>query len=113
MAKITEALSTCSEKHPVFYEDEVDIELNPKIGADGYLKEQQKRIVTPGKNQKHYLAGCLNVQTGKITYVGGLNKDSQLFIKVLKELDRQYCHAETLTLILDNYSIHKSRMVSD
>ncbi|WP_387692554.1 IS630 family transposase [Photorhabdus sp. RM71S] len=113
MAKITEALSTCSEKHPVFYEDEVDIELNPKIGSDGYLKGQQKRIVTPGKNQKHYLAGCLNVQTGKITYVGGLNKDSRLFINVLKELDRQYCHAETLTLILDNYSIHKSRMVSD
>ncbi|AKH62020.1 hypothetical protein VY86_00230 [Photorhabdus thracensis] len=47
MAKITEALSTCSAKHPIFYEDEADIELNPKIGADGYLKGQQKRIVTP------------------------------------------------------------------
>ncbi|EQC01559.1 IS630 family transposase [Photorhabdus temperata subsp. temperata M1021] len=88
MAKIIEALSTCSEKHPVFYEDEVDIELNPKIGADWYLKGQQKRIVTPGKNQKHYLAGCLNVQIGKITYVGGLNKNSRLFINVLEELER-------------------------
>ncbi len=69
--------------------------------------------MTLGKNQKHYLAGCLNIQTGKITYVRGLNKGSRLFINVLKELDRQYCHAETLTLILDNYSIHKSRMLSD
>lgn len=113
IAKITEALSTCSEKHPIFYEDEVDIELNPKIGANGYLKGQQKRIVTPGKNKKHYLAGCLNIQTGKIIYVRGLNKNSRLFINVLEELDRQYCHAETLTLILDNYSIHESRRVSD
>ncbi len=38
MAKITEALSMCSEKHPVFYEDEVDIKLNPKIDSDWYLK---------------------------------------------------------------------------
>ncbi len=40
-------------------------------------------------------------------------RNSRLFINVLEELDRQYCHAETLTLILDNYSIHKSRIVSD
>ncbi len=46
MTKITEELSTCSEKHPVFYEDEVDIELNPKIDADRYLKGHQKRMVT-------------------------------------------------------------------
>ncbi|OCQ53331.1 hypothetical protein Ppb6_01440 [Photorhabdus australis subsp. thailandensis] len=35
MAKIIEALSTCSEKHPVFYEDEVDIELNQKSELAG------------------------------------------------------------------------------
>ncbi len=33
---------------PVFYEDEVDIDLNlnPKIGADWCMKGQQKRIAT-------------------------------------------------------------------
>ena len=36
----------------MFYEDEVDIDLNPKIGADCMRKGQQKRIVTPGQNQK-------------------------------------------------------------
>ncbi len=112
MAKITEALSTCSEKHPVFYEDEVDIELNPKIGADWYLKGQQKCMAMLGKNQKYYFAGCPNVQTGKMTYVGGLNNNFRLFINILKELDYQYCHSETLALILDNYSIHKSRLIS-
>ncbi|MDC9624071.1 IS630 family transposase, partial [Xenorhabdus sp. XENO-7] len=113
MAKITEALSNSSEPHPVFYEDEVDIHFNPKIGSGWYFKGQQKRIVTPGKNQKHYLAGCLNALTGKITYVGGLHKNSELFINLLDEINRQYSSAETITLILDNYGIHKSRKVMD
>ncbi len=69
--------------------------------------------MTPRKNQKHYFAGCLNVQSGKITYVDGLNKNSRLFINALEELDRQYYHSETLTLILDNYSIYKSWLVID
>lgn len=34
MAAIYKALDECSAEHPVFYEDEVDIHLNPKIGAD-------------------------------------------------------------------------------
>lgn len=34
MAAINVALASCSTEHPVFYEDEVDIHLNPKIGAD-------------------------------------------------------------------------------
>jgi hypothetical protein len=33
----------------VFYQDEADIDLNPKIGADWMLKGQQKRIVTLGQ----------------------------------------------------------------
>ncbi|MDE9565593.1 IS630 family transposase [Xenorhabdus bovienii] len=111
MAKITEALSSVSEQHPVFYEDEVDIDLNPKIGADWCLKGQQKRVMTPGKNQKHYFAGCLDAQTGQVTYVSGIKKNSDLFINMLKELNGQYRHAKNITLILDNYGIHKSRKV--
>ncbi|WP_237388482.1 IS630 family transposase [Xenorhabdus sp. Sc-CR9] len=111
MAKISETLSNASEKHPVFYEDEVDINLNPKIGADWCFKGQQKRVVTPGKNQKHYLAGCLNAKTKEITYVGSLRKNSDLFIKLLDEINNQYVSAKTITLILDNYCIHKSRKV--
>ena len=34
MTVINEALARCSIDHPVFYEDEVDIHLNPKLGAD-------------------------------------------------------------------------------
>jgi len=43
MAAISESLVQCSQEHPVFYEDEVDIHLNPKIGADWQLRRHQKR----------------------------------------------------------------------
>lgn len=109
MAAIAEALSECSVEHPVFYEDEVDIHLNPKIGADWQLRGQQKRIVTPGKNEKYYLAGVLHSGTGKVSYVGSSSKNSGLFISVLKHLKSTYRRAKTITLIVDNYIIHKSR----
>jgi transposase len=71
MAVIAEALAQCSAEHPVFYEDEVDIHLNPKIGADWQLRGQQKQVVTPGQNEKYYLAGALHSSTGKVSYIGG------------------------------------------
>lgn len=109
MAAIAEALSECSVEHPVFYEDEVDIHLNPKIGADWQLRGQQKRVVTPGKNEKYYLAGALHSGTGKVSYVGSSSKNSGLFISLLKHLKSTYRRAKTITLIVDNYIIHKSR----
>ena len=81
-AAINEALGQCSAAHPVFYEDEVDIHLNPKIGADWQLRGQQKRVVTPRQNEKYYLAGALHSGTGKVSYVGGNSKSSVLFIEL-------------------------------
>lgn len=109
MAAIHKALDECSAEHPVFYEDEVDIHLNPKIGADWQLRGQQKRVVTPGQNEKYYLAGALHSGTGKVSYVGGNSKSSALFISLLKRLKATYRRAKTITLIVDNYIIYKSR----
>jgi transposase len=96
MAAIAEALSECSVEDPVFYEDEVYIYLNPKIGADGRLRGQQKRVVTPGKNEKYYLAGALHSGTGKVSYVGSSSKNSGLFISLLKHLKSTYRRAKTI-----------------
>ncbi|RQX16927.1 IS630 family transposase, partial [Aeromonas caviae] len=60
MANIDAALARCDADNPVFYEDKVDIDLNPKLGADWMFRAQQKRVVTPGQNAKHYLAGVLH-----------------------------------------------------
>ncbi len=95
MAAIHKALDECCAEHPVFYEDEVDIHLNPKIGADWQLRGQQKRVVTPGQVKPAMWAATA--------------KSSALFISLLKRLKATYRRAKTITLIVDNYIIHKSR----
>ncbi|EMQ2878942.1 IS630 family transposase, partial [Vibrio navarrensis] len=72
-------------------------------------KGQQKKVATPGQNAKYYLAGALHAKTGKVSYVGSCSKNSELFIAMLEQLKRQYRRAKTITLIVDNYIIHKSR----
>ena len=73
------------------------------------FRAQQKRVVTPGQNAKHYLAGVLHAGNGRVLYVSGIKKNSSLFIAMLEKLRRHYRRAKTITLILDNYIIHKSK----
>ncbi len=109
MAAIHKALDESNAEHQIFYEDEVDIHLYPKIGADWQRRGQQKCVVTPGQNEKYYLAGALHSGTGKVSYVGGNSKSSTLFISLLKRFKATYRRAKTITLIVDNYIIHRSR----
>ena len=44
-----------------------------------------------------------------LLYVSGIKKNSSLFIAMLEKLRRHYRRAKTITLILDNYIIHKSQ----
>ncbi len=109
LAAIEAALDKCSAEHPVFYEDEVDIHLNPKIGADWGFRGKQRLVPTPGQNEKYYLAGALNAGTGKVLYVGRHSKCSEIFIRLMEHLRKTYRQAKTITLIVDNYIIHKSK----
>ena len=51
----------------MFYEDKVDIHLNPKIGAHWQRRGQQKWVITSSQNEKYYLAGALHSGTGKVS----------------------------------------------
>jgi transposase len=104
-------LATVSRRERAFYEDEVDIHLNPKIGLDWMARGQQKEVMTPGKNEKRYLAGALEVRTGMLVWVEGERKTSYLFLDLLDKLLRQYGDCKRLHLILDNYRIHSSEIV--
>jgi hypothetical protein len=96
----------------VLYVDEVDIHLNPKIGLDWMLRGQQKEALTPGQNEKRYLAGALDARTGKLTWVEGPRKTSLLFLQLLYRLvTRSYRAARVIHVILDNYGIHDSLQV--
>jgi len=94
------------------YEDEVDIHLNPKIGLDWMGYGQQKSVWTPGKNQKRYLAGAMDVRTGMVHWVEAEKKDSWLFLEMLHRLTKAYPKAKVIHVILDNYSIHHSKIAA-
>lgn len=104
-------IATLPRRERAFYEDEVDIHLNPKIGLDWMVSAQQKEVETPGQNEKRYLAGALDVRTGLLVWVEGTRKTSYLFLDLLDALRRQYPEERCLHLILDNYRVHKSDIV--
>jgi transposase len=108
--QIERLLQTVPEDEVIVYADEVDIHLNPKIGSDYMLRGTQKTVLTPGKNEKRYLAGALNARSGRLTYVEADRKDSDLFIRQLWQLvKRDYPQARRIHIILDNYKIHSSQ----
>ena len=96
----------------VLYLDEVDIHLNPKIGPDWMKRRRQKEILTPGCNEKRYLAGAWNPKTRRLIYVEGERKNSLLFLQLLHKLTtKTYAKAKHIHIILDNYGIHDSHQV--
>jgi len=109
MQAIQAALEHREKGVAVFYVDEVDIDLNPKIGFSWRPSGRQDLVPTPGTNQKRYLAGALNAHTGKVVYTESLRKRSRLFISLLEELRRTYRGFRKLVLILDNVNTHSSK----
>lgn len=109
--RIQALLAGLSKREAAVYEDEVDIHLNPKIGLDWMLRGQQKEVMTPGKNQKRYLAGALDVYTGLLCWVEGERKTSELFLTLLDKLLAVFRQAKVIHVILDNYRIHSSQIV--
>ena len=90
LAEIRALEAGASAEEPVLYSDEVDIHLNPKIGRDWMLRGEQRRIVTPGKNEKFYLAGALDVTTGVLHTTGMVRKSAALFCDLLRLLASSY-----------------------
>ena len=110
---ISRLLDNLPDNEILVCEDEVDIHLNPKIGMDWMLRGQQKEVLTPGQNQKRYMAGSLNALTGELVYVEYERKNSALFVLMLGELMNRYPEAERIHVVLDNYSIHHTQLVQE
>jgi transposase len=110
MRAIDQVLATHNRGTEVFYADEVDVDLNPKIGAMWTRRGRQRTIPTPGKNQKCYLAGALHARSGKVLWCEGPSKNTDLFLALLDTLRSHYRSAKRIVLIVDNYRIHKSHL---
>lgn len=109
LASLRHLADSGTAAEPVFFEDEMDVHLNPKIGRDWMVPGHRRRVVTPGKNKKHFVAGALNAATRKLTWVEAPTKSSDLFCKLVWKLAGEYRRARRIHLIVDNYIIHSSK----
>ena len=113
LARIRLAFEHLCAGTALFFADELDINLLPKVGYQWMPKGEQVEVLTPGTNEKRYLAGALELTTGTITHCVWYRKQTGLFIDLLDTLDRThpaplFTH---LTVVADNAKIHKATKV--
>jgi putative transposase len=113
LASIRYQAETLQDHEVMVFADELDIHLLPKVGAAWMPKGSQEEVMTPGKNEKHYLAGALNLATGKLLHCLGPRKNNGLFRDLLALLERTYSAAGVtrIYVVVDNYCIHKAKAV--
>jgi putative transposase len=95
------------------FADELDIHLLPKVGCAWTPKGTQLEVMTPGQNQKHYLAGALDLTAGTLHHCLGPRKTNALFRDLLTRLAERYPpdRYTRLYVVVDNYKIHKAKAV--
>jgi transposase len=113
LARIRSIVEGLLPTEALFFADELDIHLLPKLGYEWMLRGTQTEVMTPGTNQKNYLAGALNYLTGQMMYVVGERKNRFLFIALLKAIDQKYRAAKftRVYVVADNYRIHTAKAV--
>lgn len=106
---IRKLLKHLPDNETAAFQDEVDINLNPKIGSAWMPRGHQQLIVTPGNNAKRYIYGSLNWRTGRLIATDvSRRRNSEEFIRHLSDLrnrQRSYTH---IHVICDNAAFHKS-----
>lgn len=114
LARIRRAFEQVGAGVALVFADELDIHLLPKVGYQWMPKGTQEEIMTPGTNEKRYLAGALDLQTGEVTHCVWYRKVTGLFLDLLETLDRQYPVAQfpQLYVVVDNAKIHYAQAVT-
>jgi transposase len=107
LRKIRALLRELPPDEVAVFQDEVDVNSNPKIGSMWMLKGQQAEVITPGTNTKRYLAGAQNWRTGELILTEGMRRNADLFLAHLDELRRRYRCYRVIHVICDNASFHK------
>ena len=114
LARIRYTRDTLGKREVMLFADELDIHLLPKVGYQWMPQGEMVKLVTPGQNQKHYLAGALELKTGRMVHCMGVCKTNALFRVLLDNLEKRYPKArfDKVYVVVDNYGIHKAKAVA-
>jgi transposase len=110
LAALRALLRGLPDDETAVFMDEVDVNLNPKVGAMWMRRGQQAAVETPGTNRKRYLAGSLHWRTGRLILTPGLpgaGRGAALFCRHLDDLRRAFRRYRVVHVVCDNAGIHK------
>ena len=113
LARIRRVWEALRCRQALVFADELDIHLLPKTGYQWMPKGTQVEVLTPGQNEKHYLAGAWDSRTGQVHYCVGPRKPNALFRALLDTLQIRYpAHRyDRIWVVVDNYCIHQAKAV--
>jgi putative transposase len=115
LAALRRLLADLPANETAVFQDEVDINTNPKIGSMWMAKGYQATIPTPGNNEKRYLSGSIHWRTGQVFITAGQPKqgrDTALFLAHLDDLRSRLRRYRKIHVICDNAKCHTSEAVA-
>jgi DDE superfamily endonuclease len=113
LARIRRVSEHLGPREALLFADELDLHLLPKVGAQWMSRATQVEVMTPGKNERRYLAGALDTRTGQVHHCLWFRKMTGLFLDLLNVIDRAYPAPQfhRIYVVADNGKIHKAAAV--
>ena len=113
-ARIRRVYERLGPREVLLFADELDLHLLPKVGSQWMPRGTQVEVLTPGKNERRYLAGALDLRTGQVHHcLFWFRKMTGLFLDWLDLLERAYParRFDQIYVVADNGKIHKAGAV--
>ena len=111
LAELRRLLAKLPDDETAVFQDEVDINTNPKIGSMWMFKGRQAKVETPGNNEKRYLAGSIHWRSGQVFITEGKPRQGRnpaLFLAHLDDLRSRLRRYRKIHVICDNAKCHNS-----
>ena len=98
----------------LYFQDELDLNLLPGVLRCWTLRGSQRKVMTPGLNQKRYGFGAVNYVSGQTLHRIEEHKDSAGFCAFIEQFMQTVTasldyHGQKIVLVVDNFRIHQSK----
>lgn len=112
LGEIRRLLTNMPADETAVFQDEVDINTNPKIGSMWMPCGKQAVVETPGNNVKRHIAGSLHWRTGTLLVSEpATQRNAQLFIHHLDDIRCRLRAYRQIHVICDNARFHDCKAV--
>jgi putative transposase len=115
LARLRRQMAATAADETWVFTDEVDVNLNPTIGPMWMRRGAQAEVVTPGDNEKRYVAGSQHWRTGQVILTRGVAKQGRnaaLFVRHLEDLRQRLRRYRRIHVLCDNARAHACKAVA-